>query len=301
MRRKLRTAVLSGGPGSEREVSINSGKNIVAALRAPENAARYEVILIDVRDPSKVPSQLAKVKPDVIFPIVHGTFGEDGTLQALLEVFGKPYVGSGLLASAICMDKLLSTKLVALAGLAVPKHLDVRRSSYPCVVKPRASGSSVGVSIVRNKRDLTKALRTAAKEGEPIIQEYIRGTEVSCGVLDFGEGSFALPVTEMVLTREFHDYKSKYIKGACQEITPARISAALTRQVQAATLLAHKTLGCRHISRSDFILRGKTIYYLETNTSPGMTDTSLIPQAAAVAGWPMPLLADRLVRAALLQ
>ena len=287
-----------GGPGSEREVSLNSGRNVLSAFRSKENTQRYIAVPIEIRDPKKVLAQLALAKPDVAFSVVHGTFGEDGVLQSLLEIARVPYVGSGVLASALAMNKKLSSFLVNTKGVRVPRET----KKIPCVVKPNDSGSSVGVTIVKNKKDLAKAIKLASKEGGPIIQEFVPGTELTCGVLKFEKGKpTALPVTEIVPKSKFFDYKAKYTKGGSEEITPARISKKLTQEVQEAALLAHKTLGCRHISRSDFILSKDKIYYLETNTSPGMTNTSLIPQAAAVAGLSMPDLCDRLVRAALLQ
>ena len=300
--KKLRVAVLMGGPGSEREVSLASGKNVFKAISSGDNIYRYIGILIDVRNPKKVLSQLEETKPNVIFPVVHGTFGEDGTLQALLDIFGKPYVGSGVLASALCMDKVLSSELMANHGLDVPVVLAPRSSAIwrSVVVKPRASGSSVGVSIVKKKSDLAKAIGLASKEGEVMIQEFVAGRELACGVLEFEKDKpFALPVTEIIPKSKFFDYKSKYVNGGSEEITPARISSSLTNQIQTAALLAHKILACRHISRSDFILSKTSIYYLETNTCPGMTDTSLFPQAALAAGYPMPELVHRLIECAI--
>src|SRR3989344_1352826 len=300
--KKLRVAVLMGGPGSEREVSLASGKNVFKAISSGDNIYRYIGIFIDVRNPKKVLSQLEETKPNVIFPVVHGTFGEDGTLQALLDIFGKPYVGSGVLASALCMDKVLSSELMANHGLDVPVVLAPRSSAIwrSVVVKPRASGSSVGVSIVKKKSDLAKAIGLASKEGEVMIQEFVAGRELACGVLEFEKDKpFALPVTEIIPKSKFFDYKSKYVNGGSEEITPARISSSLTNQIQTAALLAHKILGCRHISRSDFILSKSNIYYLETNTCPGMTDTSLFPQAALAAGYPMPELVHRLIECAI--
>lgn len=302
--KKIKVAVLMGGISSETEVSLASGKNVVEALKTGNNLLKYTVVPVRVSDPKKLLKQLEKAKPDVIFSVMHGTFGEDGTLQALLDVYGVPYVGSGVLSSALCMDKKISAQLVADAGIVVPKEVDrvlaLRSLGGAWVVKPRASGSSVGVTIVKDKKDLAKAIKLASMEGEPLVQEYISGTELTCGVMEDEEGrAFALPVTEIIPKSNFFDYKAKYTKGGSEEITPARISPALTREVQRLALLAHKTLGCRHISRSDFILKGQTVYYLETNTCPGMTNTSLVPQAARVAGIDMPTLVHRLLQSTL--
>lgn len=160
----------------------------------------------------------------------------------------------------------------------------------------------MGVAIVRRKADLIGALKRAKKEGEPIIQEFISGTEFTCAVVEFKKGKpLALPVTEIIPKSKFFDYKAKYTKGGSEEITPARISKKLTQEIQRAALCAHKVLRCRHISRSDFILKNSKVYYLETNTMPGMTDTSLLPQSSLVAGYPMPDLCHRLVQEALVQ
>ena len=316
MKQKTKSAVLFGGPSSEHDVSLNSGENVARALEIGENKKRYHVVRVKFKDPKKLISRLQQIQPQVVFPVLHGKFGEDGTLQALLETLELPYVGSGVLASALCMDKILSSELVAGLGIKVPKQVgpssrmslggrEQGRSQFvwhPVVAKPRFGGSSVGVSIVKNKKELARAIKTARKEGEVLMQEYLKGRELTCGVLEFTKGNpSALPVTEIIPCSKFFDYKVKYTKGGSEEITPARISPKLTREIQRATLLAHKTLGCRHISRSDFIFAKNKLYYLETNTMPGMTNTSLVPQAAAVAGLSMPDLTHRLVQSALLQ
>ena len=314
-KKKIRVAVLMGGSSSEREVSINSGKNVLNALRTGNNLQRYIAVSIAFRQPQELIKKLEKIKCNVVFPVLHGKFGEDGGVQALLEALNLPYVGSGVLASALCMDKILSSELMQKYGLFVPRVLAPRSSSFPrsgVVVKPRASGSSVGISIVRNKKDLNKAIKLAEKsgEGEAIIQEFIPGTELTCGVVEFTKGRLsrkpafrALPVTEIIPNKsngaKFFDYKAKYTEGGSEEITPARISSKLTKQIQDSAILAHKILGCRHISRSDFIVKGTKLYYLETNTMPGMTKTSLIPQAIKVAGMDMPELCDLLIKSAL--
>jgi len=305
-RTKLRIAVLSGGPGSEREVSLDSGRNVVRALETGENKSRYIVIPLKFRDPRLLMSRLQRIQPHVVFPVLHGEFGEDGKVQALLEVFGKPYIGSRVLASALAMDKVISSKLLHAEGVRVPKEITPRSQVNlfggvgSCIVKPRNGGSSVGVSIVRNKKDLQKAIKLAEREGEPLVQEYLSGREFTCGVLEFAKGKpSALPVTEIIPKSKFFDYKAKYMKGGSEEITPAGISRKLTEEIQQRALLAHKVLACRHISRSDFIYSRGKLYYLETNTMPGMTSTSLIPQAVRAAKMTMPEFCDRLVQATL--
>lgn len=320
MKKKIKIAVLFGGPSSEHEVSLASGANIVRALRTGENARRYQVMPIRFREPEELLKKLvgkkfANNKIDCVFPVLHGKFGEDGTLQALLETLGLPYVGCGVLASALCMDKVLSSELVAGLGMKVPNKLGPSLLTaskghsrgrpnllwHQAVVKPRFGGSSVGVSVVKSNKELASAIKKASKEGEVLVQKYLQGREFTCGVFEFENGKpFALPVTEIVPKSEFFDYKAKYTKGGSDEICPAQIPAKLTHEIQSAALLAHKTLGCRHISRSDFIFSKNRLYYLETNTMPGMTNTSLVPQAAAVAGISMPDLTHRLAQSSLI-
>src|SRR3989344_2133010 len=305
--RKIKVAVLFGGPSSEHDVSLASGANIVKALRVGENARRYQVTAIKFRQPSELLKKLVGKKFDCILPVLHGKFGEDGTLQALLETLNLPYVGCGVLSSALCMDKVLSSELMGLnRNVALPAHglqgkfATKANFGSGLIVKPRSGGSSVGVSIVKNKKELAPAIREASKEGEVLVQELINGREFTCGVLEFTKDNLsALPVIEIVSHSKFYDYKAKYSKGGREHICPAQIPTKLNREIQKAALLAHKTLGCRHISRSDFIFSKNKLYYLETNTMPGMTDLSLVPQAAAVAGISMLELTHRLVASAL--
>lgn len=349
-------AVLMGGPSAEHEVSLNTGKMVMAGLRD----AGYRAMPVTITREGewifpkakhltlgRALDKLKAAKTDIAFIAMHGPFGEDGTIQGLLEYAGIPYTGSGVLASALAMDKAKSYELFAAHGLRVPKYLVVRgekwevgsgnvlreierKSGFPCVVKPVNLGSSVGVSIVKEEKDLKKALAAAFQHGvHVLVDEYIKGTEVTCGVLDDGGGSepIALPVTEIIPVRSaFFDYKAKYTKGECQEITPARIPSELTKRVQAVALAAHRILGCSGMSRADMIIERPAfapssgasagrrttndrrlttvdkeggIYLLEVNTIPGMTETSLLPQAARAAGIPFPKLLDRIIRAAL--
>lgn len=358
-RRKLNVAVLMGGPSAEHEVSLQTGKMVIAGLR--EVGYRAIPVMITREGEwifsktkrftlGRALDRLRADKIDVAFIAMHGPFGEDGTIQGLLDYAGIPYTGSGVLASALAMDKVRSYEWFAFHGLRVPKHVVVRQETwdsstrlgaskrqekamrritrfigFPCVVKPSNLGSSVGISIVRRKKDLAKAIGVAWREKSQavLVDEYIKGVEVTCGVLDDGEGTepLALPLTEIIpVKREFFDYHAKYTRGGSQEITPARISQKLTREVQRIAIKAHTILGCSGMSRADFIIEGPgtrkqelgtkklkpetenqkpNIYVLEINTIPGMTGTSLLPQAAAAAGIPFPKLLDRIIRAAL--
>lgn len=313
--KRLNVAVLMGGASAEHEVSLRSGAVVADAL----DKAKYNVTSVVIPKTGKW--QLSE-GIDVAFIALHGTRGEDGTIQGMLEYAGVPYTGSGVLASALAMDKVKSSELFALHGLRVPMFVSFSDRQWcvdnnavlknimntiglPCVMKPSNSGSSVGVTIVREEKDLESAVILALSCAPiAIAQSYISGTEVTCGVLDEGgeHEPFALPVTEVVPKRTgFFDYAAKYDPGATDEITPARISDDMTRRVQAVALEAHTILGCEGISRSDFILAGDDLYILETNTIPGLTEGSLLPKAIAVAGIPFPEFLDKLIQSALMR
>ncbi|MCB1157257.1 MAG: D-alanine--D-alanine ligase [Leptospiraceae bacterium] len=248
-----------------------------------------------------------------VFLGLHGGQGEDGTLQGLLTSYGFSYTGSKVLGSALAMDKEKSNHIFSALGIPVPAFttcfsrayrknpsLDLSGLHFPLFVKPLNGGSSVGTGIVHTEAELHNSLLSLSISCEAImIQTLIQGTEVSCGVLEKpGEELFALPPTEIVPKNTFFDYEAKYTPGSTEEITPARISPELTRKVQDFALLAHKGLGCSAYSRTDFIIRDKTPYILETNTLPGMTGTSLIPQQARAAGIQMEDVFDWLVELA---
>ena len=243
---------------------------------------------------------------DFAFIAMHGTFGEDGRIQALLEWANIPYSGSGVLGSAMAMDKEISNERYKAVGLNVPRYVILKDFKsgikVPVVVKPVDGGSSVGVSIVKAKVDFKRAMKKAFGESSRImVQEFIRGRELTCGVLEdkFGK-PFALPPTEIIpKTSAFFDYKAKYTVGGSMEITPVRLSSALTKKLQRMALEAHRALGCGGMSRSDFILKGTKFYILETNTIPGMTKTSLLPQAAKAAGINFSSMLDLIIKAGL--
>ena len=277
-------------------------------------------------EPGAVGSLRTQHGIDVVFVALHGPFGEDGTVQGLLTLAGLPFTGSGVLASALAMDKVKAKEIYAFHGLPVARQLVVHRHAFeaagaagreavareavaavglPCVVKPVAGGSSVGAGIVRREQELVGSLLAAlALDQRALVEELLAGTEVTCGVLGGGafEPSVALPVTEIVPKDSvFFDYRAKYTAEACSEITPARISDDLARRVQDLAVRAHDALGCEGMSRSDFIIRDGMPVILETNTIPGLTDMSLLPQAAAHAGIPFPKLLDGLIDSALLR
>jgi D-alanine-D-alanine ligase len=256
---------------------------------------------------------------DVVFIALHGPYGEDGTVQGLLELLRIPYTGSGVLASALAMDKLRSRQVLQANGIPVPAWTAIEASrwpsaraeiagriardlGYPCVVKPNAQGSSIGVAIVGGESGLDAAVEAAvAYDDVALVEEYLRGTELTCGVLDDPETGApqALPVIEIVPRREFFTYEAKYEKGACEEICPARISAAQAAKAQDLAVRTHKVLGCEGFSRTDLFLTSGDLIVLETNTIPGLTEGSLIPLAARTAGISYPELLDRMITAAL--
>ncbi|MDY0040714.1 MAG: D-alanine--D-alanine ligase, partial [Desulforhabdus sp.] len=305
---KLRVALLAGGKSAEREVSLKSGEQVYQAL----DKNRYEIFRYDPRnDLARLAQDADKI--DVALIILHGRLGEDGTVQGLLELLGIPYQGSGVLGSALAMNKILSKQLYIEAGIPVAPYAIIDRSrafsvedivkslGLPLVVKPEHEGSSIGLSIVREAAQLSAALEQGWQYDRLcLLEKYIRGTEITGAVLG-NDTLQALPLIEIIPGEEyeFFDYKAKYQPGATKEICPARISSELTQKAQEIAKRAHQALHCRGYSRTDMIVSEDEIYVLETNTIPGMTQTSLFPQAAAAAGVSFSALLDRLIELAL--
>lgn len=301
---KLTVALLAGGVSSEREVSLNSGDQVFAAL----DKTRYEILRFDPA--TDLPLLVAQADCiDVALIILHGPCGEDGTIQGLLDLLDIPYQGSGVLGSALAMDKLVAKQLFEKAGLTVPAYRVARAGDkqnpvafaaelgLPLVVKPVGAGSSVGMSIVRDQADLAGALELAfAHDATLLVEQYIPGREITGAVLG-NDDLQALPLIEIIPTdgHAFFDYHAKYTPGASREICPAPIDDQETLQCQACALAAHKALNCLGYSRTDMMLHEGRVYVLETNTIPGMTATSLLPQAAAKAGLSFTQLLDRLI------
>jgi len=335
MDRKLRVAVLMGGTSAERPVSLSTGKQILSAL----DPYRYNVYALDTASgerflqPTGLPEHVQTLsetasgkpvltvaelqnvaeaeRPDVVFIALHGKGGEDGTVQGMLELMGVPYVGSGVLASALAMDKAMCKRVLVSEGVLMPKGLALKRGDaagraraheipLPVVVKPNSQGSSFGVTIVENAAKLEAALDMAFGYDDTIlIEQFIRGTEISVPVLG-NEEPVALPIVEIVPTSGFYDYESKYTVGATDEIVPARLSTDAAFRASQTALQCHVVLGCRGMSRTDMIVTPEQeVYTLEVNTIPGMTPTSLLPRSAQAAGIPFPQLLDRLIGFAL--
>ncbi|MGC8872271.1 MAG: D-alanine--D-alanine ligase family protein [Caldimicrobium sp.] len=300
----LRVALLAGGTSSEREVSLKGAKAVKEALI--ELGHKVEFF-----DPAYDLVKLAQRAKDfdVAFLVIHGPGGEDGTLQGFLEMIGLPYQGAQVLGSALAMHKGLSKILYERAGLPVPKGFLFKKEDkmetiyevanklgYPLIVKPATQGSSIGLSLVEDSSLLKEALEKAFEiDNEILLEEYIKGRELTVGVLD----DKPLPVVEILPKSKFFDYETKYIPGMAEEICPANISEELTKTAQNYALKAHKALYLRHYSRTDMILRDNEIFVLETNTIPGMTETSLLPLAAKVAGYSFKAIIQKLLDLAL--
>jgi D-alanine-D-alanine ligase len=311
---KLRVAVVSGGPSSEASVSRASAAGVQRALTEAGHSA--DALELD----AELPRRLREGSLDVVFPAVHGAVGEDGCLQGLLEVMGLPYVGSGVLASALAMSKHHAKNQFRASALPVARDctvtsLDdlaaqVRRIraelGRAVVVKPGAGGSAIGVETIRAEADdtaLAKALeRALALDSVVLVEEFKVGKEVTCAVLEDERGTRALPATLIEpKAGDFYDFRSKYAPRGSTHLCPAPFSDVITARIQAAAVLAHSVLGCRDLSRVDFVVDdvASDITLLEVNTLPGMTATSLFPEAAAAAGISFAALCDGLVRRAM--
>ncbi|OFV96821.1 MAG: D-alanine--D-alanine ligase A [Acidobacteria bacterium RIFCSPLOWO2_02_FULL_61_28] len=355
--KKLRVAVLFGGRSAEHEVSLQSARNVIAAadprkyeivpieitkegrwragirpefVRGAGDGKRVivksqEVILAPT---PAVPAPLVLTKRldsarsigrlDVIFPVLHGTFGEDGTIQGLLELAGIPYVGAGVLGSAAGMDKEVMKRLFRERGLPIVPYLTVRREEfeaaprrtclavekkfrYPVFVKPANLGSSVGISKARNRRELAAALRTAADYDRKIlVEKAIAGREIECSVLGNDDPIASVP-GEVIPGSEFYDYADKYLEDSAKLIVPAPLRPAQTREVQRLAVEAFRAIDCAGMARVDFFLEKRTgkIYVNEINTIPGFTAISMYPRMWEASGLPYAKLIDRLIELAL--
>lgn len=306
--KKINLALLSGGISSEREVSINSGNQVYDAL----DKNKYNIMRYDPKtDLEKLVADASQI--DAALIILHGPYGEDGTVQGLLDLLHIPYQGSGVLGSAMAMNKAASKLLYEKAGIPIPSYTVlesgapvnadacISKIGLPMVVKPVVGGSSVGMSIVRAESEFQAAMDLAfAEDNAVMLEAYIKGIELTGGVIGNRELE-ALPLIEIVPdeAHEFFDYEAKYTAGVTQEICPARVDKKITQAAQAYAKKAHQALFCRGYSRTDMILQDQNLFVLETNTIPGMTATSLLPQAAQVGGMSFSRLLDRLIELSL--
>ncbi len=294
--------ILMGGPSTEREISLKSGHAVYNALKL--GGLEAEEIDITTDDLDFTADAIRKSNIDVAFIALHGRFGEDGTIQSILEKLDIPYTGSAVEASRLAMDKVASREIFQERGLKVPRYqvlcgkrynLD-SRICFPVVVKPVSHGSSIGLSIVKDRAHLARAVDAAfALDKRVIIEEYIRGREFTAGILS----EKALPIIEIKPKNLFFDYEAKYQPGMTEYVVPAAIDENLARNLQEAGLLAHRSLNCFGCSRVDMILGDdNNIYVLEVNTIPGLTQTSLLPKAAVAAGIGFLELCKELIRLA---
>lgn len=339
--KKIRIAVLMGGKSPEHEISILSGQQVIAQL----NEKKYKTLPIvisksgkwqlttknhvlelsnllktkgtnkDISLVSKREIDLSRTsksqKIDLFFVAMHGPFGEDGTVQGMLDLSGVPYTGSGVLASALGMDKIVFRKIMKVEKISTPKYFEVRKDQkrykltniggFPFFVKPHNQGSSVGVTIATNPKQLKKSLNIAHKySAVAIVDEYIKGREFTCSVIG-NRSPIALPVIEIIPKKgDFFNYESKYTESGAEEIVPAKISNMISSQIKDLAIKVYQATGCRGFGRVDFLMNNNgKIYVLEINTIPGLTPMSLLPKSAKAFGLSYSQLLDRIVSYAL--
>ncbi|WP_127591611.1 D-alanine--D-alanine ligase [Paenibacillus lautus] len=296
----MKVGVIMGGVSSEREVSLMTGKEMIAHL----DKSRYEVYPIEINDKRELISKTEGI--DIALLALHGQYGEDGTVQGTLDSLGIPYTGSGVLSSSVCMDKDLSKKLLRYEELNTADWIivnsmeelaaaDVEGLGFPVVVKPNAGGSSVGTRIVRDANALASAVEEALGwDRSVMIEQLIEGEEITCPVLN-GE---MLPIVSIKPNSEFFDYTSKYVDGEADEQV-IELPSELQQRVRAAALQCYKALKCRVYARIDIILKDDIPYILEVNTLPGLTKNSLLPRSAEAAGYSFSGLLDAIIETSL--
>lgn len=283
---KLKIAVLYGGVSSERDVSLRTGRAVLSSL----TRCGYNAVGIDAdRD---LASKLVAVGAEVVFIALHGRHGEDGTVQGLLEILGLPYTGSGVLSSSIAMDKVTTKRLLLQQGISTPNFCVYHNGDdmelfiaqikhWPVIAKPAHEGSTIGVSIANNSKELVAGLRAGlAYDHTILVENFIQGDEATVSVLN----GVALPVIQVIPKSGFYDFASKYTAGQTKYLLPAPFSREIYEELQETASAAVAILGCLGASRADFMIKNNKIYCLEVNTIPGMTETSLLPKAAAHAG-----------------
>jgi len=295
-----------GGGGTEHEVSLASGKEVLKNM----DREKYEVETLVIENKEINIEEIKKINPDVVFIVIHGSIGEDGTIQKILEENKIKFVGCGSQASVLGMDKCKFKELMKKNGLPIPNGIEIRRNENvdlekiknlgkKWVIKPVSQGSSVGVSIINDLEKINEAIDLAFKYDDRIlIEEFIEGIEVSCGILG-NEKPTALPVIEICPKNIFFDYEAKYTDGKCEEIVPARLSDEISKKIQRISLEVFKLIDGRGFARVDFIVRGEQPVILEINTIPGLTPNSLLPKEAKAAGINYSKLLDELIALAI--
>jgi D-alanine-D-alanine ligase len=310
MNKKTKVAVVMGGPSKEREVSFRTGHAVMEALKTKG----YDVVEIDL-DPANLANQLKEVGATVVFNAVHGLYGEDGRMQGCLEMMKMPYTGPGVLASALGMNKFYTKRIFAAADVPTARCLYVIKNAkqttewakeiidklgMPVVVKPSSQGSSIGVTVVKEAKDLIKALDEAfIYDTDVLVEAFFTGKEVAGAILETEHGFVPMPLVLIEPKSGLYDYESKYTAGATVETCPAPFDEATTKKLQGYALAAYKALGCRGVARADLMLadNGEAIV-LEVNTVPGMTETSLVPKMAAPMGLTFPDLCEIMLKTA---
>lgn len=305
----MKILVIYGGESSEREVSLKTGKGIYESLiKQDYNASLYDFKINQLNE------LIVEIgSHDLIYIALHGKDGEDGKIQALLQLLGKPYIGSDHTSSSLAINKSLTKEIANQKNIPTANFLSISNSddlnlkldtvnsnfSYPIIVKPNREGSSFGFSIIKEKSDLEKSVNNAFKyDKEILIEDYVKGQEFTVAILD-DDGPVALPVIQIIPKNEYYDFESKYTEGGSEHVCPANIETSLEKSLKEYAINAHKALGCRHYSRVDFIVTDQMeIFMLEVNTLPGMTPTSLFPDAANAYGLNYDQLISHLIKLA---
>jgi D-alanine-D-alanine ligase len=293
MKNEVRVGVIAGGVSSEREVSLKTGKNILESLKR----SGYNAVFIDPKGNDFI-SKIKKI--DIAFMALHGKFGEDGTVQGLLELLRIPYTGSGVLSSALVMDKILSKQIMISKNIPTPGYMEIdmennesseglvdriikEKIGYPVMIKPNAGGSTIGINLVNSGEFLEDGIKAASQyDRKLLVEKYIAGRELTVGII--GKDPVPLPIIEIKPVSGFFDYKSKYTEDMTRYTVPVPLEKELAEEISSISLKCHQVFGCCGISRVDLILDNKIPYVLEVNTMPGMTATSLVPMAAGAAG-----------------
>ena len=300
--KNAKIAVLCGGMSSEREISLRSGKNVLAAL---QRLGYQNAQIVDVSE--NIMNDLKGF--EYAYNTLHGKFGEDGCIQGVLEILKIPYTGCGVMASAICMNKEYTKKVMSTAGLPLITSVyllpnedpveKVKDLHFPLMIKPVSEGSSFGMSKVSNNDELIKAVEEARKyNAEILIEEYLVGVAATVGVLEKEGKAFATEILELRPKNEWYDYEAKYTKGMTEFILPAELSDEITEKVKRNAVKAFEVCGCSGVSRVDFLIVDNIPYILEINTNPGMTDTSDLPAQAAVCGIDYDMLVEMVLHSA---
>ena len=303
----MKVLVIYGGESSEREVSLKTGQGVYEALKR----RGFKTELFDYSR-ERILELVDEVNnTDVIYIALHGKDGEDGKLQALIGLLNKPYVGSNLSASSLAMNKFLTKRVVSTEGIPTAKSVKISSEnnikekiseiidefSFPLIVKPNREGSSFGFSLVKSSSELELAIYTALRyDTEILVEDYLKGREFTVSIIEKEEEVLALPVIEIIPKNEYYDYESKYSKGGSLHVCPAEISSTLEKELKEYAVRAYDLIGCKDYSRIDFIVdENRGAFLLEVNTLPGMTPTSLLPDAAKVFGYDYDSLVEHLV------